>query len=261
MTVHYQFFFWFPCNFYIFIARIADEKLVLASLEQYILVNSSDILHGTSDNLTVTRLVNLYSLFRGLGSISNQVPYSREAQRILFQLINEGGWDLLSARIQSVSLKWLFQQENIIQSLCHQILNFCRSFGPEGVGIMICGNNNQTVSVQTLAELVSTEDNYGARLFICLLAQLVEEEEDHEHDIISVLDLMTTIVQICPAASDQLFLHGIGTAIRTLCYSSHIFSTTIFMSILVLVFNILSSAHSETTADHCWGSVTMKVSD
>lgn len=235
--------------------------MVLASLEQYLLVNSSNLSNGTADNLTMMQLVNLYSFLRGFGRMSNQVSHSREAERVLFQLINDDGWDILSSRIHSVSLKWLFQQENITKSLCRQILNFCRSYSSEGADVLLDGNNDHTVSVQTLAELVSTEDNYGARIFVSLLAQLVEEEA-HEHDIISVLNLMTNIIHICPVASDQLCLHGVGTAIRTLCYSNHTFSTTIFTFILALVFGILSSVHSETiSADQCWVSVTLKVSD
>lgn len=232
---------------------------MLASLEQYVLVNSSDILNGATDSSTVTRLVNLYSLFRGLGRMSYHVPYSREAEELIFQVINEDAWSLLSARIHSVSLKWLFQQENLLKSLCRQILKFCRSYSSEGTDIMIYGAHNQTINVQTLAELVSSVDNYGARLLLCLLAQLVEEES-HEHDIISVLDLITTIVGICPTASDQLCLHGLGTIIRTLCYSSRTFSMAIVMPVLVLVLNILGPVHSETiSSDQCWVAVTMKV--
>ncbi|XP_039687530.1 protein PUTATIVE RECOMBINATION INITIATION DEFECT 1 isoform X2 [Medicago truncatula] len=233
--------------------RLADDNMALASLEQYVLLNSSDSHNWTTDSLTVTRLVNLYSLLRGLGNMNYQIHYSREAEEIIFQLINNGEWDLLSARIHTVSLKWLFQQENIINSLCHQILKFCRNNNLEGDD-MIIGNSNQTVNVQTLAELVSSEDNYGARLFICLLAQLAEEE-GQEHDIISVLNLMATMIHICPAASDQLSLHGIGTTIRTCC-----FSTATFMSILVLVFNTLSSVHPKTlSTDQSWVAVTMEM--
>jgi hypothetical protein len=239
----------------IFFARLADDKLVLASLEQYVLLNSSDFHNWTTDNLMVTRLVNLYCLLRGLGNMNYQIHYSREAEEIIFQLINNGEWDLLSARIHTVSLNWLFQQENIIKSLCHQILKFCRNYNLEG-DAMIIGNSNHTVNVQTLAELVSSEDNYGAKIFVCLLAQLAEEE-DQEHAIISVLNLMATMIHICPAASDQLSLHGIGTTIRTCS-----FSTTTFMSILILVFNNFSAVHPKTlSTDQSWVAVTMKVSN
>lgn len=229
--------------------------MVLASLEQYVLLNSSDFHDWTTDNLMVTRLVNFYSLLRGLGNMNYQIQYSREAEDIIFQLINNGKWGLLSARIHSVSLKWLFQQESITESLCHQILKFCRNYNLEG-DAMINGSSNQTVNVQTLAELVSIEDNYGARIFVCILAQLAEED-GQEHDIISVLNLMATMIHLCPAASNQLSLHEIGTAIRTQC-----FSTTTFMPILILVFSTLSSVHPKTlSTDQSWVAVTMKVSN
>ncbi|KAL1350072.1 hypothetical protein HN51_026526 [Arachis hypogaea] len=237
--------------------RIADEKLVLASLEQYILLNRSDFHDPTNDNLIVTQLVNLYGLLRGLGKMNHEIHYSQEAEEILFRLIKNDEWDLLSARIHTVSLRWLFQQENIVESLGHQILAFCRNYNLEG-GDIIIGNIYQTIDVQTLAELVSEKDNYGARLFVCLLAQLFEEGQ--EHDVISVLNLMATLIHICPAASDQLSLHGIGSTMSTWCYSSNTFSETTFMSILLLVFNILSSVHPEAlSADQSWIVVTMKM--
>ncbi|KAG2406917.1 Protein PRD1-like protein [Vigna angularis] len=178
--------------------RLADEKLILASLEQYILLNRSDFHHRTTDNMTVTRLVNLYSLLRGLDNTNYPIHYSREAEEIIFQLINNDEWDLLSARIHTVSLKWLFQQDDVINSLCHQTLKFCRSYNFEETDIII-ENNNQTVNVQTLAELVSTEDNYGARIFVCLLTQLLQAES-HERDAVCVLNVVATMVHAYPTA-------------------------------------------------------------
>ncbi|QCE13066.1 Armadillo-type fold [Vigna unguiculata] len=238
--------------------RLADEKLILASLEQYILLNRSDFHHRTTDNMTVTRLVNLYSLLRGLDNTNYPIHYSREAEEIIFQLINNGEWDLLSARIHTVSLKWLFQQDNIINSLSHQILKFCRSYNIEETDIII-GNNNQNVNVQTLAELVSTEDNYGARIFVCLLAQLLEEES-HECDVVCVLNVVATMVHAYPTACEQLSLHGIATTIRSWFYLNNSLPTTTYMSILILVFNTLSSVHPQTlSADQSWVAVTMKM--
>ncbi|CAJ1850286.1 unnamed protein product [Sphenostylis stenocarpa] len=238
--------------------RLADEKLILASLEQYILLNRGDFHNWTTDNMTITRLVNLYSLLRGLVNMSYQVHYSPEAEEIIFQLINNDEWDLLSARIHTISLKWLFQQDSIINSLCHQILKFCRNYNLGETDIII-GNNNQTINVQTLAELVSTEDNFGARLFVCLLGQLLEEESQ-EHDIICVLNVMATMSHLCPTVCEQLSLHGIGKTIRSWFYLRNSWSTTTYMSILVLVFNTLSSVHPETvSADPSWVAVTMKM--
>ncbi|KAI5350290.1 PREDICTED: PRD1 [Prunus dulcis] len=50
------------CHFADFIHQLADDKLVLASLEQYILINSSDLQGGSTDPSTVMRPVYLYGL-------------------------------------------------------------------------------------------------------------------------------------------------------------------------------------------------------
>ncbi|KAF5725277.1 putative recombination initiation defect protein [Tripterygium wilfordii] len=47
-----------------------DEKLVLSSLEQFILVNGSDFLHGI-DSLMMMQLVNLFGFYRGVGMMNN----------------------------------------------------------------------------------------------------------------------------------------------------------------------------------------------
>ncbi|KAK9902978.1 hypothetical protein M0R45_001369 [Rubus argutus] len=77
--------------------RLADDKLVLASLEQYILVNSTDLQSGAIDSFTKMMLVHLYGLYRGLTKVSYEIPFSPEAERILFQIVTENEWDLPSA--------------------------------------------------------------------------------------------------------------------------------------------------------------------
>ncbi|KAA8548339.1 hypothetical protein F0562_000023 [Nyssa sinensis] len=74
--------------------RLADDKLVLASLEQYILVNRSEFFYEAADSVTIEILVNLYGLYRGLAKMSYQISYSPEAERILFHLVTEKEWDL-----------------------------------------------------------------------------------------------------------------------------------------------------------------------
>ncbi|KAF8402165.1 hypothetical protein HHK36_013117 [Tetracentron sinense] len=69
-----------------FSPRLADEKQVLASLEQYILVNNSNFLSGISDSVTLMQFLHLYSLFRGIAKMSYQIPYSLEAEKLLFHL-------------------------------------------------------------------------------------------------------------------------------------------------------------------------------
>lgn len=234
--------------------------MVLTSLEQYMLANSGDFRSGISCSSTVTRLVYLYGLYRGLAKVSYQIPYTPEAERILFQLLNEIEWDLPSARVHPTSLKWLFQQEKICKPLSDQILKLCRSNSSSCSNILDHGRNKCTVSVQALAQLVAAGDNYGATLLVCLLTQMVKEEVQ-EHEIISLINLMNTIINIFPAASDQLCLHSIGKGIHTFYYESRwANSSQMSIATLVLIYNILSSVHPGTLSDdETWLAVTVKV--
>ncbi|KAG6731064.1 hypothetical protein I3842_01G111200 [Carya illinoinensis] len=240
--------------------RLADEKLVLASLDQYLLVNSTDLQYGAADSLAVMRLVNLYALFRGLAKMNYQIPYSSKAESILFQLMTENEWDLPSSGIHSVSLKWLFQQEKISKLLSYQILRFSRSTSSNGTDIIVQGRNDRILSKEAIAKLVAAGDNYGATIFVCLLTDLAKDN-GQEHDIISVVTLMETIITIFPAASNQLCLCGIGKAIYTLCYdTSHTFSPQIVKAISVLSFKILRLVEPEIlSSDENWLAVTMKL--
>jgi hypothetical protein len=250
----------FPHIHSIFFPRLADEKLVLASLEDYLLVNCSDLQSGAVDSLAVMRLVNLYGLFRGLAEMRYQIPYSLKAEGILFQLMTENEWDLPSTGIHSVSLKWLFQQEKISKQLSYQILKFCRSDSSNGTDIVVHGRNDQVPYAQAIAELVAAGDNYGATIFVCLLIELAKND-GQEHDIISVVNLVETIINIFPDASEQLCLNGLGKAIYTLYYdSSHTYSPQILMATSILIFNILSLVRPEILIDdENWLAVIMKV--
>lgn len=235
---------------------------MLASLEQYIILNSSELFYGAASSVRIELLVNLYGLYRGLAKISYQVPYSPEAERILFHLLAEKEWDLLSMRIHSASMKWLFQQEKICKLLSSQILQLCRWNSSIENHIVLHGTNNQNMDVSALAELVASGDNFAAKLLVYLLSELVEEDGE-EHDIISVLYIITEATEMFPAASDQLCLHGIGIPIQNLYYHSrHSSSTDIFKSTLKLVFRIFSSVHFELLSDdEAWLTVTAKVTD
>lgn len=239
--------------------------MVLTSLEQYILANSSEFRSGVTCSSTMMRLVYLYGLYRALAKVSYQIPYIPEAERILFQLVNETEWDLPSAKVHPISLKWLFQQEKICKPLSDQILKFSRS---NMINISNCSNildhrkNSCTVNVQAIAQLVAAGDNYGATLIVCLLTQMVKEEIQ-ENEINSLLNLMITIINIFPTASDQLFLHSIGNAIYTFYYETrYAMSSQMSMVMLVLIYNILSSVHPETLSDdEIWLTVVLKVTN
>lgn len=234
----------------------------MASLEEYILVNGNDFRHKTAGSSLVMRLLYLYGVYRGQAKVSYQIPYSPEAERIIFQLVNGNEWDLVSARIHPISLKWLFQQEKFCEPLSDQILQFCRSNISQNSGITFPEKNSGTVNVQAIAHLVASGDNYGARLLVCLWTKLVKEE-DQESDIISLLNLVIAIISISPAASDELCLNSIGNAIHIFCNERiHTSSSQMSMTLLVLIFNLLSSAHSETLLDdEIWLAVIMKVNN
>lgn len=243
-----------------YLVRIADEKFVLASLEQYILVNiSDDFQYEAADLPTLRWVVNLYSLYRSLAEKSYQIPYSQEAERILFHLVAQIEWDFPSFEIHPESLRWLFQQEKLSTTMSHQILKFCTNNSSNGYDTIAQGKCSRTVNDEVIAELVAAGDNYGAALFVSLLIQLVEGESE-AHDILAVMNLMRTTINILPAASDQLCFHGIGNAIQYLLYSSIHSSTQFLTTVVFLLFDILRSAQPQILSDdQSWLSVTKKV--
>ncbi|XP_022869978.1 protein PRD1 isoform X4 [Olea europaea var. sylvestris] len=239
--------------------RIADDRLVLASLEQYILLNSDEFF-GATASVTLELLVNLYGLYRGFAKMSYQIPYSPEAERILFQLLAENDWDSLSTRIHLTSLKWLFQQEKLCKLLSKQILKLCIN-NSAGNYIVPYGKTSQNVDLQVIAELISFGDNFGAMILVCLLGELVEDA-NQEHDIISVVNAITKIIEIAPAASDQLCMYGIGGVLQNINYGSNFHFPEVISSTTLLVFSILRSVHSESISnDEAWVGITIKSMD
>uniref|UniRef100_A0A7N0TTA4 Protein PRD1 n=1 Tax=Kalanchoe fedtschenkoi TaxID=63787 RepID=A0A7N0TTA4_KALFE len=232
--------------------RLADEKLVLDALEQYIIGNSCD-LSCNAASLVIMQLVNNFALYRGLAKMTYQISYSPEAERILFQLICESDWDFLTVATHPVALKWLFQQDKISEPLSLQILKICRNSYSSEVLEDKCRNN----LAQSFAELVEDGDNYVAMLFICMLRELLECD-GCQQDIESVMHMMLTIVNICPSASSNFCSHGIGNVIHTLY--SHTSHPSFLPLALRLVFNILSSVQPEELSDEdVWVAMTVKL--
>lgn len=240
--------------------RLADEKLVLASLEQYILVNCSGTLGESTSPTTLIQLLSVYGLFRALSKMSYQIAYSVEAEKILFQLMTSHDLDLISARIHSDSLKWFFQQEKISKSLSHQILKFCKNVHSAEAHMINHEENNQYIDEQVVGALIATGDNYGARILVRLLGELLEEE-GQDYDIALVINFMSSIIKRYPTASDELCLHGVSNVIQSLYnFSSYSSSPEISMAVLLLLCNILRSANPETISDdNHWLVITMKV--
>ncbi|KAL7145330.1 hypothetical protein ABFS83_07G074800 [Erythranthe nasuta] len=241
--------------------RIADDKLVLSSLEQFILLNSNNLLCGASASVTVEILVNLYGFYRGSAKMSYQLPYSPEAERILFQLLAEKEWDSLSTKIHLTSLGWLFQQEKLCKSLADQILKFCRTNPLIANDVVLDHETSHKVDLRVLAELIASENNFGAMILVCLLGDLVENG-CQEYDMISVIKACTKIIEIAPAASDHFCMHGIDIVLQNIYnYSTYSFPE-LFMASSQLALVILKSARSESmSTNEAWTGITMKLMD
>lgn len=248
-------------HFFIFLFyRFADDRLVLASLEQYILVNCSGLNYCSADSVAILQLVNLYGLYRGIAKMSYQFSYSVEAERIFIQLVAENEWDLPSAPIHLTSLKWLFQQEKISSYLSYQILKFCRIYISSNSNVIIRGKNARVLDVQAIAELVAAGDTYAAKIFICLFDELVRDKIQ-ENDLASLLSLAQAVIEFSPDAAGQLSLNGIGRAMQILyCDSNNIFPAQVYTDTLAFISNLLVSVNSEAIMDDdAWLALAIKV--
>lgn len=231
--------------------------MVLASLEQYILLNNSEILSGIVKPLITEVVVSLYALYRGLAKITYQIPYSQDAENTLFHLVTEKQIEILSTRTHKTSLKWLFQQERICEYLSSQVLRWCRRCIIYGNQI-VAFNDTETVKFKEIAELVASGDSYAAKLVACLLRELLEEN-GHEDDIILLLNMIASVITLFPAASGQLCLNGISLAIQNV-YHHHSSSGEIFNATCQLVFTVLQSVNSESLSDdEDWLAVVKEV--
>ena len=238
-------------------ARLADEKMVLASLEQYILVSKSGLLCGYHDPFTITQLVNIYGFCRSVADASRHTLYSSEIESILFKLVTESEWDMYSSRIHRSTLVWLFKQEKMRNPLCYQVLKMCQILDSNGASTTTV--HNQFIGAEEIAELIAEGENYAATILICLLEQLVEEGV--EHHIILVVNFVSNIVNMFPSCADQLHVHGIGNAIKLIFYNTkNSYCKQTFKAVLLLVFSVLKSGHSGMLSnDEAWLAVTVKV--
>ncbi|GER27846.1 protein PRD1 [Striga asiatica] len=241
--------------------RIADEKVVLSSLEQFILLNSSNFPCGASASVTIEVVVNLYGLYRGFAKMSYQIPYSLEAEKILFQLLAGKNWDSLSTKIHMTSLTWLFQQEKLCKSLSTQILKFCRCNSSIGDTVVINRNRQLKVDLNLLAELITMGNNFGAMIFVCLLGDLVENNSN-DYDIISVLSVCTKIIEIAPVASDRFCINGIDLVLQSIYNHSSQSFPELFIATCQFVFSLLRSVQPESMTSHeAWAGITVKLVD
>ncbi|KAH7683029.1 Armadillo-like helical-containing protein [Dioscorea alata] len=235
--------------------RLADENQVLASLEQYILVNSHNFSCETTDTILLTRLIFLYGLFKS--AAGHRTSNSTEAEKLFFNLAVKMEWDLLNIRSHPKALKWLFQQEELIEPLSYQLLNFCRIHSTGKDKVSTYSRNIKTMDLQMVAELVVSGDNCVTSLLVSLLEDVIEE--GREDDTISILRVIEAILGIYPDSSNQFSLNGISDAVYYVCHSRHC-SHMIFVTCLLLIFNVLYLINSTAISkEGKWPAITIKL--
>ncbi|XP_074306878.1 protein PUTATIVE RECOMBINATION INITIATION DEFECT 1 [Silene latifolia] len=234
---------------------LADIKLVLTSLEQYMLSNSNYLLFKATDSIVIVQLLTLYGLCRSTAKSNYLISYSPAAEQIFFQLLIERDWDLSSFNIHPSSLKWLFQQEKISKTLGRKILKFCQKTCSTGNQI-----NCEISNLQDIFHLLAVGDNILPKLLVLMMTQVVGEEMVM-NDVISLLHFLSSIIITFPHASDQLCMHGMGNAVQNLCsYMLHPSNMENYMVILHFIFIILSSVNSQTLVDDdAWLKAVMKL--
>ncbi|KAL9240084.1 hypothetical protein vseg_014344 [Gypsophila vaccaria] len=236
---------------------LADVKLVLTSLEQYMLSNSSRLLFEATNLVGIVQILTLYGLCRSSAKLNYLICYSPAAEQIFFQLLMERDWELSSFDIHPSSLKWLFQQERINKTLSCKILKLCQDDSSIG-NQTHCGIPN----LREIFHLTAVGDNLLPKLLVATLEQVVGEDMVM-NDVILLLHFLSSIVTTFPHASDQLCIHGMANAVQNLCscmlYPSYLEN---YMIISRFVFIILSSVNSRTLVDDdAWLTSSIKLID
>ncbi|KAJ3675756.1 hypothetical protein LUZ60_004798 [Juncus effusus] len=219
--------------------RFVDETQILSSLEQYILLNSNNFAPNRTDCIILTQLILLYSHTRN--SLSEiRAPHSSEAEKIIFNLITYKEWDLVSIRVVPLSLKWLFQQDELTDPLSNQILNFCRNYANSKLNSLNCLNmngNGFNLDVKMIAELAVCEGNYVISVMVGLLGRVAET--GREDDVMYVVSVINEIVRVFPKISNKFCLCGISGVLSLLFGDFDSVSCDVFIACLYLTYDIL----------------------
>uniref|UniRef100_A0A0E0DCQ7 Protein PRD1 n=1 Tax=Oryza meridionalis TaxID=40149 RepID=A0A0E0DCQ7_9ORYZ len=202
----------YVCSFYN--ERLAADNQILASVEQYILLNGAKFPHEIPGSLMLTLLVHLYAFVRGI-SFRFGIPHSPEAEKTLFHAMAHKEWDLLLIRVHLIALKWLFQNEELMEPLSFHLLNFCKIFCEDR--IVTLSSSTQLVDIQMIAELVYSGETCISSLLVSLLSQMIKESAEDE--VLSVVNVITEILVTFPCTSDQFMSCGIVDALGSIYLS------------------------------------------
>uniref|UniRef100_A0A0E0KP91 Protein PRD1 n=1 Tax=Oryza punctata TaxID=4537 RepID=A0A0E0KP91_ORYPU len=235
---------------------LAADNQILASVEQYILLNGGKFPHEIPGSLMLTLLVLLYAFVRGI-SFRFSIPHSTEAEKTLFHAMAHKEWNLLLIRVHLIALKWIFQNEELMEPLSFHLLNFCKTFCEDRT--VMLSSSIQSLDIQMIAELVYSGETFISSLLVSLLSQMIKEGA--EDDVLSVVNVITEILVTFPCTSDQFLSCGIVDALGSMYVS--LCSSRIKSVCSLLIFNILHSASAMTFAcdDDAWLALTMKLLD
>ncbi|PKI70238.1 hypothetical protein CRG98_009370 [Punica granatum] len=217
-----------------------DEEVILGVLETF-----HFILYQVSDNLARELAETLISSswfsfsFESLGLF----PTERMRWRVYLMISslvdilfgNDSGQPIREAvsHLPSDPSDFLFllgqkSYRDVLLSSCQSatlFILYCSSlyderiYSSNNIPGIICGKSGRVLDVQAIAQLVVSGDNYAAKVFVCLLEELVNEKSQ-ESDLLSLLNLVEHIIGILPDTSDQLCLNGIAKAMGILYYDS-----------------------------------------
>ncbi|KAL6650538.1 hypothetical protein ACP70R_009463 [Stipagrostis hirtigluma subsp. patula] len=241
----------YACSFYN--DRLAADNQILASVEQYILLNGGNFPYEINGCVMLTLLVHLYAVVRGT-SYGCSIPHSPEAEKTLFHVMTRKEWDFLVIRVHPVAIKWLFQKQELMGPLALQMLNFCKTFCEDET--VMLSNSSQLVDIQMVAELVLSGETSISFLLVYLLNQIVKEGTEEE--VFSVVNVIAEILMIFPCSSDQFISCGVVDAVRSIYCSSY--SSRIRTVCSCLIFNFLYSASALAfSQEDEWLALTVKL--
>lgn len=233
--------------------RLAADNQILATVEQYILLNGGNFPYEINGSLMLTLVVHLYAFVRG-NSYGHSISHSPEAENTLFHVMIHKHWELLVIRVHPVAIKWLFLKQELMEPLAFQMLNFCKTFCENES--VLPSSSNQLVDIQMVAELVLSGETSITFLLVSLLNQIMNEGAENE--LVSVVNVIAEIITIFPCTSDQFISCGIVDTVRGIYCSSY--TSRIKTVCSCLIFNILYSANVLTfSQEDEWLALTVKV--
>ncbi|KAI7753867.1 hypothetical protein M8C21_025623, partial [Ambrosia artemisiifolia] len=155
---------------------------------------------------------------------------------LLFLLGQKGSHNQEVLSCQSAVLLILYSSSLYDDRWCRR----CIVYGNQ----IVAFNDTETVTLKEIAELVASGDNHAAKLVVCLLRELLEEN-GHEDDIILILNMIASVITLFPAASEQLCLNGLSLAIQNSVKSGSLSDDEDWLAVATELMHYLISTITE----------------